>query len=136
MGGELFFSVAFSPDEKTIAASLHSQEQIVSIWDAKTFKKLHDCTGLDRTSIPEHPVLYSPDGKLVISVALPFLEKEPDPAKIFIWEVATGKLLYQFRSQGIGTQIALSRDGRWLVHNGGGTPRFWDFEKIRREIGK
>ncbi len=132
----VFSSVAFSPDGKTIATGyLYKRTHPVAIWDATTFKKLRDCYGFDERAEPAEAVAYSTDGKLLLACTGPDYDR---PAHLVIWEVETGKLVYQFHvgKEG-GMQMALSPDGRWLVHcSGMGTLRLWDFEKIRRQIGK
>jgi WD40 repeat protein len=134
----VFLSVAFSPDGKTIAAGYgHERTHPVAIWDAATLQRLHTCRGFAEFAEPAEALAYSPDGKLLAACSGPDFDK---PAHIIIWEVASGKLVYQFYSakQGGGMNMALSPDGRWLVHCSAddSTLRLWDFEKIRREIGK
>ncbi len=131
----VFASAAFSPDGKTIATGYTSKGAHVGIWDATTFKQLHDCHGFDERAVSPLSVAYSPDSKLIVACTGPDRDR---PAHIIVWEVATGKLVYQFHpSKQGGSRMALSPNGRWLVHSGGdGMLRLWDFEKIRREIGK
>jgi WD40 repeat protein len=136
----LISSVTFSPDGKTLAAGSVSAEGdstawrfLVSIWDAETYMKLQDCAGA--MDSPES-IAYSPDSKLVVSGT----GLEPQgPGKVCIWEAATGKLLMAFHPSQRGcTEVVVSPDGKWLVTRDADFAmlQIWDFEKIRREIGK
>jgi WD40 repeat protein len=135
----VFTSVAFSPDGKTIATGyLFGGKVPVALWNAETLEKLRDCHGFekDASAVAPHDILYSPDGKLLIACIGPWREKG---AHLVIWEVSTGKLVYEFSASKEfgGSVIALSPDGRWLLHRAGDyTIRLWDFRKIRAEIGK
>ncbi len=133
----VFTSIALSPDGKTIATGCITIKgrpgtPAVRIWDAKTFKLLHESEMLE-----EHPIniAYTPDSKLLVTNIGP---DPSNPAMLYIWEVATGKRVHRFQSwKHGGMRSALSPDGQWLVTDGSdGTTRLWDFAKIRKDIGK
>jgi WD40 repeat protein len=133
----VFLSVAFSPDGKWIAAGSIGPEvpgprPLVSIWSAETFKKAYDCTGL---SDDPRAITFTKDSKLLLACTG---EERSIPAKLCIWEVESGKLVYAFSPHQCGCMLqALSSDNRWLVTCAvDGSLRLWDFAKIRREIGK
>lgn len=126
-----FDSVAFSPDGKWIATGSIGPLRVI-IWNSTTFKKQQECIGL--SDVPE-AIAFTNDSKLLVSC----MGAEMNiPAKVCTWEVESGKLVYAFSPWKHGcTQQALSADDRWLVTRGvDSTLRLWDFEKIRREIGK
>jgi len=134
----VFVSVTFSPDGKWIATGSvgtvtnPNHQLVVTLWDAATLKKYKECDGL--SDVPE-ALAFTPDSKLLVSC---MGAEENIPAKVCIWEVESGKLVYSFSPWKHGCiRQALSPDGRWLVTRGvDGTLRLWDFEKIRREISK
>jgi WD40 repeat protein len=129
----VFVSAAFSPDGQTIATGyLLGSTHPVALWDAKTFKKRHDCHGLPYFA---RSIAFTPDSKLLVACSGP---DERKPTDVLIWDVTTGARVFQFHaSQHGGMQMALSPDGRWLVHSDAkGKLRLWDFAKLRREIGK
>lgn len=129
--GQVFVSVAWSPDGKHIATGVIGPLAVI-LWDGATFKEGVTCPGVSDDPLA---LSFTPDSKLLVCT----MGAERDiPAKVCIWEVKTGNLVYSFSPWKHGCmRHALSPDGRWLVTRGvDETLRLWDFQKIRSEIGK
>jgi WD40 repeat protein len=133
----VFISASFSPDGKTIATCyLRNGRYPVAIWDVATFEKRGEWDGFNikgRLS-PSRTLPFSPDSTLLIASTAP---DEADGCHVVILKVATRRPVYEFTTSTIGggEGVALSPDGRWLVHHGVDSPlRVWDFQKIRSDI--
>ena len=90
--------ISFSPDERTLALSLHN---IVKVWDLVNKRELHSLEGhVDQIDSLE----FSPDGKVLAS-------REQDNI-IHLWDTATGEELIQLEGdvEG-GYNLAFSPDG-------------------------
>jgi WD40 repeat protein len=105
-----FFSVAYSPDGKTLASVSFLQ---ISLWDVATGKEkatlTHKSEAVDRSSPPTLSVMYSPDGKTLVSVG--------SDDSIKLWDVATGKerVSRNRPDRGAVTSVAFSPDGKTLA---------------------
>src|SRR5262249_33946084 len=62
--GSQIWTVAFSPDGKTVASG--GDDQVVSLWDVKTGHLLRTCVGHDYSLFC---VTFSPNGKLIASAS-------------------------------------------------------------------
>jgi RNA polymerase sigma factor (sigma-70 family) len=100
-----FPSLQFSPDAKVLAVLEHNAEgkQSLRLLDATTGEELHRLTGHQEAI---YPVLFSPDGKTLISCG--------DDKTVRFWDVATGKQVRQFDFAEPGN-IAVSPDGKTLA---------------------
>lgn len=134
-----FTSIALGPDGTTIATGCLTKEGPVGkpalrIWDAKTFKLLHES---DKLEEPPIRIAYTPDSKLIVT-SVGARKDQIEPGIVYVWEAATGKLVHRFQSAKDGGMVsALSPDGRWLVTcSSDGHLRLWDFAQIRKAIGK
>jgi WD40 repeat protein len=128
--------VAVSPDGKRFAtAGVPGQ---ITIWDANSFAPHKELSGT--TYYPE-AIAFTKDSKFLIGLMGADSEDPIKvPAKISIWDVRNGNLLFSFNARkGSAERMALSPDNRWLVTlsaAGGARFRIWDFNKIRREFEK
>ncbi|MBL8793678.1 MAG: hypothetical protein JNM56_07230 [Planctomycetia bacterium] len=129
--GRVFVGAALSPNGEHIATGLIGPLEVI-LWDGASLKERVTCPGV--VDVPK-ALTFTPDSKFLVGT----MGAERDVlAKVCIWDVASGKLAYAFSPYKHGCmRQALSPDGRWLVTCGVDcTLRLWDFDKIRREIGK
>ncbi len=130
---QVVWSLAFSPDGKTLAAA--SFDGTVSLWDVEARAKRTTLTGHVGPD-PEWPdaqvwkVAFSPDGTLLASASWDGTAR--------LWEVAAGKERKVFKHPGKVRTLAFSPDGKTLVTGMGSEPdrnvRFWNVE-TGRETG-
>ncbi len=109
------FSLAWSPDSKTIAAS-GMTEAVVRIWNVAGWK-LKTSVGFFKGAFD---LAFSPDGKTL--AACIFHKKYI----VRLWDVATGRLKAEFRHEN-ALNLAFSLDGKKLATgNQFGTVRLWN----------
>jgi WD40 repeat protein len=95
------YSVAFSPDGKTLASGNH--DETIQLWDVKIGVVLRTLRG--HTSWVR-AVSFSPDGKTLASGSR--------DRTIKLWDVKTGKELATLKGHPEGVNaVAFSPDGRW-----------------------
>jgi WD40 repeat protein len=109
------FSVAFSPDGKTLVAG--AWDGSIRLWDLATRQELRQYTGHTGWV---RSVAFSPDGKTLASGGKDKI--------IRLWETATGREIHQLKGHESWIQcLAFSPDGRTLASRGTGQDlRLWD----------
>ena len=104
-----FYSVAFSPDSKTLATGSGGNDGKpfeVRLWDASSGKLLR-IFGRHKGQIPS--VAFSPTGKLLASASY--------DGTIKLWSVQTGRLITTWRSGAGRFAVAFSPDGQTLANS-------------------
>jgi WD40 repeat protein/uncharacterized caspase-like protein len=132
-------AVAFSPDGTVVASG--NTSGAIKLWDAKRGMLLRTMTGQlnDWMSLA-----FSPDGKLIASGAIPSAlvfgdhRLENLDTAVKVWEVASGKLLYNLQGQRgvdysvIFNCVTFSGDGQSLAAGGvDGSIKIWDVKSGR-----
>lgn len=107
-------ALAFSPDGELLASADAALK--VHVWDFKTKKPLHVFQG------PQEEVrclAFAPDAKTLACSGA---------RMIHLWNPHTGKVLAGSGPRPLSsTSLTISRDGKYLASNGGGSaPRIWD----------
>lgn len=131
-------SLAFSPDGRTVAASLYdarSGHLRVNVWNVATGELRHRLGRRitphflgERPNQPAMPenwstIAFSPDSRRLVSVA-------GGSEQITIWDLASGQLVQTLRG-GRGPTITFSQDGRQLARSNGNQLLIWNLANPR-----
>ncbi|MFQ5732805.1 MAG: WD40 repeat domain-containing protein [Planctomycetaceae bacterium] len=125
-------SIAFSPDGKTLVSGTGDQE--FQLWDTKTGKQRHKFHDTPPEAlvciIPSPRVLYSPNGKLIVTTG-------SRGRIITLWDAKTRRKLRTLANSGPLGCVAFSPDGKTLaVGSRGHNITLWDVQegKISRRV--
>ena len=99
----IVYSVAFSPDGKTLASG--SGDNTIRLWDVGAGRLIRSMAGHGGAV---HCVAFSPDGKMIASAS--------EDKTIKLWQVSTGKYIRLFNGHtGSVYSVAFSPDGKTLA---------------------
>ncbi|WP_335084629.1 nSTAND1 domain-containing NTPase [Nostoc sp.] len=109
------YSVAFSPDSKTIASA--SADNTVKLWNAATGKEI---TTLKGHSSAVNSVAFSPDGKIIASAS--------KDKTVKLWNATTGKEITTLNGHSSAVNsVAFSPDGKTIASaSADKTVKFWN----------
>jgi WD40 repeat protein len=123
--GKIIFSLAYSPDGRTIAAGGEAPQPNVRLWNATDLIVLHDVAGHGQ---PDHGVTYavafSPDSQILATAGIEAVDlssaSEPGAEMVKLWDVASGSLLRVIPATSgfYSMAVAFSHDGALLATSG------------------
>jgi WD40 repeat protein len=122
------FSVAFSPDGKTLASA---GQNMVEMWEVATGKHLATLKGRDDELILA--VVFSPDGRMLASGS-EITGTNEMKGGIRLWDVVTGKSTTSLMPHQAGfLSVAFSPNGKTLASGGwDGTIKLWDVSAAKQ----
>ena len=112
--------LAFSPDNKTLAASLSfDRESPIMLWDVPTRSILRQSLTIDDAF--GGGLSFNKDGSLII-----WLDRK---GVVKLWHMGRGQLFARIPTDnaGFGQNLASTPDGRLITHDEKGTIVFWDW---------
>jgi WD40 repeat protein len=114
--------VAFSRDGQFLASA--SWDRTVKVWDAKTWKLLHD---LPDPTGGVQCVAFSPDGRL--------LAWGSTDATVKVWDAVTKDTEILHGHTRWVEEVAFSPDGKWIASaSADGTIKMWTAPPLRRVL--
>ena len=127
-GRDIIFSLAFSPDGKTLATG--ESEAVVGLWDVATGQRTQQLgkgPNPDQLDMPVRLLSFTPDGKAVATEGPHFCVK--------LWDIVTGKEARRLRGHiNSVNSIAVSPDGKTLATGSDdGTALVWDLATIGKD---
>jgi WD40 repeat protein len=104
-----YSNVAFSPDGQWLAAGLAGDDRVVAVWQTQTWPEV---ARLDVAGGVVDRLKFSPDGRLLAGLVTNFGDFE---GRVWIWDVATWRLVSKIDLPDVTWDLAFSPDGRRLA---------------------
>jgi WD40 repeat protein len=115
-------AIGLSPDGRLLAAAVSDPQASVVVWDTALGREQARCL---RAANTLDYVAVSPDGKRVAAVA--------SPGEVIVWDLPTGRLLYQRACPSGARNLLFTRIGTLVVKSEDGPVYLWD-EGMGREL--
>jgi WD40 repeat protein/serine/threonine protein kinase len=126
---EVRWALAFSPDGQFLATGHQASREgingnVVNVWDANTGRKIRTFVGHTQ---PVYSVAFSPDGRWLASGAGNPAAFGGTQGELKLWDLHSGRELFDLRAHITVWALAFSPDGRRLASGGvDQTIKLWD----------
>ena len=113
--------LAFSPDDKTVAALDNGSLRLWDVQNGREVRHFDDPLGAEYLNAPDIPLAFSADGKLVALIC--------SQNTVRVWETATGREVHTFQNlPATPSVLAFDPKGRLLAAGGRGPMLLWNLK--------